>query len=219
MRAPVTVITATIPGREVLLMECLESVYRQTVEVEAHLVLAQSCTEGLPSPVHCAKMQNALLASVGTEWTMRLADDDLLLPDHIATLLPFLSQRRPTSPGCYNNAYDVIYSWDASHSRPNWNSNVLSQEQLVAALGQTSWIDGSAVAIRTDWLSNVNGWPEEYVGRPPFDGHFAGFPSTVTCEDHACFLALARAGARFLCVPEETWVYRAGGWDRISMEA
>ena len=111
MRAPVTVVTATIPGREVLLMECLESVYRQSVEVEAHLVLAQSCTEGLPSPVHCAKMQNALLASVTTEWTMRLADDDLLLPEHIATLMPY-----------FDEAADVIYSWDASGNRPKWNA-------------------------------------------------------------------------------------------------
>jgi hypothetical protein len=207
MRAPVTVLTATIPGREVLLLECLESVYRQTVEVEAHLVLAQSCTEGLPSPVHCAKMQNALLASVATEWTMRLADDDLLLPDHVAVLMPYFPEA------------DVIYSWDASGNRPRWNANPLPSRVLIESFERTSWIDGSAVAIRTEWLSKVNGWPEEYVGRPPFEGHFAGFPPTVTCEDHGCFLALARAGARFLCVPEESWVYRAGGWPRISMEA
>jgi hypothetical protein len=29
---------------------------------------------------------------------------------------------------------------------------------------------------------------------------------------------LAQTGARFLCVPEETWVYRAGRWPRISIE-
>ncbi|MGA3220554.1 MAG: hypothetical protein ABSE77_15970 [Acidimicrobiales bacterium] len=207
MRAPVTVVTATIPGREVLLTECVQSVYTQTVEVEAHLVLAQSCTEGLPGPVHCAKMQNALLWAVATEWTMRLADDDLLLPHHIATLLPYFGERA-----------DVIYSWDASENRPRWNANVLSQAQLVAALRQTSWIDGSAVAIRSSWLKEVGGWPTSYEGTPPFAGHFSGFPPAVTCEDHACFLRLAQTGARFLCVPEETWVYRAGRWPRISIE-
>lgn len=208
MRAPVTVITPTIPGREVLLMECLESVYRQSVEVKAHLVFAQSCTEELPSPVHCALMQNRLLWSVTTEWTMRLADDDLLLPEHIATLMPY-----------FDEAADVIYTWDASGNRPKWNANVLSQAQLVAAFGQTSWIDGSAVAIRTRLLKGHGGWPTRVIGTPPFHGFFEGYPSTVTCEDHACFMNLARHGARFLCVPQETWLYRAGAWDRISMEA
>ena len=209
MRAPVTVVTATIPGREVLLMECLESVYAQTVEVEAHLVLAQSCTEGTPSPVHCAQMQNALLRSVTSEWTMRLADDDLLLPEHIATLQPWFAK-------IYRA--DVIYSWDQSANRPRWNANNLSHDRLLAAFEKTSWIDGSAVAIRTSLLRSIGGWPAKYVGTPPFHGHFQGFPAAVTCEDHACFLALARAGAHFVCVPEETWVYRAGPWDRISME-
>ena len=204
MRAPITVLTATIPGRSVLLTECVDSVYAQTTEVEAHLVLAQSCTEGLPSPVHCAQMQNTLLNVVNTEWTMRLADDDLLLAHHVETLLPYLELA------------DVVYSWDESGNRPRWNANVLSQQALVAAFRKTSWIDGSAVAIRTSWLRKIGGWPTEYEGTPPFHGHFKGMKAT--CEDWAAFYLLARAGARFLCVPEETWVYRAGGWPRISME-
>ena len=204
MRAPITVITPTIPGRSVLLTECVDSVYAQTTEVEAHLVLAQSCTEGLPSPVHCAQMQNTLLNVVNTEWTMRLADDDLLLAHHVETLLPYLDQA------------DVVYSWDESGNRPRWNANVLSQQALVAALRETSWIDGSAVAIRTSWLRKIGGWPTEYEGTPPFHGHFKGMKAT--CEDWAAFYLLARSGARFLCVPEESWIYRAGGWPRISME-
>lgn len=204
MRAPITVITPTIPGRSVLLTECVDSVYAQTTEVEAHLVLAQSCTEGLPSPVHCAQMQNTLLNVVNTEWTMRLADDDLLLPHHVETLLPYLELA------------DVVYSWDESGNRPRWNANVLSQQALVAAFRKTSWIDGSAVAIRTSWLRKIGGWPSQYEGTPPFHGHFKGMKAT--CEDWAAFYLLAEAGARFLCVPEETWVYRAGAWPRISME-
>jgi hypothetical protein len=204
----------------VLLTECVDSVYAQTTEVEAHLVLAQSCTEGLPSPVHCAQMQNKLLAAVDTEWTMRLADDDLLLPHHVETLLPYLS-RPPRWPTEYEgtppfNRADVVYSWDESGNRPRWNANVLSQQALMAALRETSWIDGSAVAIRTSWLRKIGGWPTEYEGTPPFHGHFKGMKAT--CEDWAAFYLLARAGARFLCVPEETWVYRAGAWPRISME-
>ena len=206
-RAPITVLTPTIPGREVLLAECVASVTAQTVEVANHLICSQSCSENLPSPVHCARMQNALLPAVRTEWTMRLADDDLLLPHHVATLLPALE------PGV-----DVVYSWDEASNRPRIDCTGWPQEKLIHELGKTSWIDGSAVAIRTDMLVGVGGWPHKAVGRPPFHGHFSGFPEAVTCEDHACFYRLACQGAKFVCIPQETWVYRAGAWGRISEE-
>ena len=77
-RASVTVVTGTIPGREVLLGECIASVFAQSREVEGHVIYAQSCTEGLWPPHHCALQQNVALAAVETEFCMRLADDDKL---------------------------------------------------------------------------------------------------------------------------------------------
>jgi hypothetical protein len=205
MRAPVTVLTATIPGREVLLHEAIESVYGQTVEVEAHLIMAQSTTEGLPSPQHCALQQNALLASVTTEWTLRLADDDLLLSDHVERILPHLDRA------------DVVYSWDQAGNRPRIDCTGWPRSRLLQQLAQRSWIDGSGVWVRTALLRDIGGWPTEVVGNPPMHGHFLSC-GHATCEDWACFYLLAKAGARFRCVPEETWLYRAGGWPRISME-
>jgi hypothetical protein len=203
MRAPITVITATIPGREERLSQTVKSVYAQTIEVESQLIMAQSCSEGFPGPAHCAMQQNALLAAVTTTWVMRLADDDLLLRHHISTLLPFLTDE-----------FDVVYSWDATGNRPREDCTNWSREELIAQFAVRNWIDASAVAFRMNLLRRVGGWPTNYEGTPPFQGHFLGIEAT--CEDHGGFYLLARAGARFRCVPEETWQYQAGAWDRIS---
>jgi hypothetical protein len=197
-RAPVTVVTATIPGREELLGECLKSVYAQTVEVEEHLVMAQSCTEGLVPPQHVAIQQNVLLDKVKSTFCMRLADDDRLLPHHVGTLLPYLSE------------HDVIYSYDANGTLPRIDCTDWPQDQIVEHLSRYNWIDGSAVAIRTDMLREVGGWPTDWVGGNHMrgDGYFqtTGKPA----EDWAAFYLLAQAGARFCCVPEDTWIYGTG---------
>jgi hypothetical protein len=190
-----------------MLGRCVASVYRQTLEPEAHLVLAQSCAEGLPPPVHCAYMQNALLPSVTTTWTMRLADDDRLLPNHLAFYMEVLVA----------DATDVLYSWDATGNRPRVDCTDWRQSALVEELARRNWIDGSAVAIRTALLLGIGGWPTEHIGHPPFAGHFVPAPtSAITCEDWAAFYLLAKAGARFRCLPAVTWEYGSGPWPRIS---
>jgi cellulose synthase/poly-beta-1,6-N-acetylglucosamine synthase-like glycosyltransferase len=204
MRAPITVVTASIPGREQLLGTTLASVYAQTVEVEAHLVMAQSCTEHLVPPHHVAIQQNWLLPAVRSEFTMRLADDDQLLPHHIETMLPHLDD------------YDVVYSYDANGDRPRLDCTNWPQDQLVDTFRRQNWIDGSASAIRTSLLREVGGWPEDYVGGNHMTGE-GGFVATgLPAEDWACYLNLAIAGARFLCIPEPTWRYGNGNWVRSS---
>jgi hypothetical protein len=205
-RADVTVITATIPGREDLLKYCLGSVYNQTVEVRAHLVMAQSCTEGFPPQVHVAQQQNQLLKAVDTTWTMRLADDDQLLPSHIEALLPSMA-----------NA-DVVYSFDASQNRPRYSCNELTQREIVNRFEVGNWIDGSAVAIRTELLKAVGGWSTEWEGGKWSEGgHYIAIPR-INAEDWMCFYMLANQGARFVCVPEDTWYYGSGDWVRSSTD-
>lgn len=204
-----TVVTASIPGREELLAKCVRSVYAQTKPVECHLVMAQPPQPGIVSVAHCARQQNLLLQAVETEWTMRLADDDRLLPGHVEALLPWLS----SEPFGDEPWADVIYSYDANMNRPRADCSDLSQEELVEQLGQRNWIDGSAVAIRTSSLREVGGWPTEYEGRHP-GGHFKGLP--MGYEDWACFYLLAQSGARFRCVPQFTWLYGTGAWAHIS---
>lgn len=204
MRAPVTVVTATIPGREELLGKCLASVYAQTREVEAHLVMAQSCSEGLTPPIHVAIQQNQLLRAVQTTWTMRLADDDQVLPHHVERLLEVASHA------------DVIYSFDASGDRPRYDCNGHSPKQLQEIFSRTNFIDGSAVLIRTAMLKNVGGWPSgNWVGGDHLaGGHYRDM--VANAEDWALFARLAAHKARFVCVPEETWLYGHGDWARSS---
>lgn len=204
MTAPVTVVTPTIPTRRELLVRCMNSVDNQTVPVESHLIMSQPPIEGMQGPVHCAHQQNHLLPSVRTEWTMRLADDDLLLPQHIEILSRHFADA------------DVIYSYDANHDRPRTDCTSWGQEWLVNKLAETNWIDGSAVAIRTDLLRAVGGWPTMWTGgnHLGFQGHFVGMKANA--DDWACFYRLAQAGARFHCVPQGTWMYGNGNWPRLS---
>ena len=193
-RAPVTVVTATIPGREELLGECIASVYAQTREVEEHLVMAQSCTEGLWPPHHVAIQQNALLDAVKSTFTLRLADDDKLLAHHIATLEPFF------------DSYDVIYSYDVNGNLPQLDCTDWTQQAVIDKLTHYNWIDGSAVALRTEALKAVGGWPTDWDGG--HHRHGGKFIETqCPAEDWGCFLNLAKAGARFRCIPVGTWSY------------
>ena len=193
MRTDLTVITATIPGREVSLGQTLESVYQQNPEVEAHLVMAQSITDGLAQPHHASIMQNYLLPAVRTTWVMRLADDDRLLPHFTQTIM-----RDEILDG-----YDVIYSWDANHNRPRVDCTEWSHDHLCETLAVANFIEGSGVVIRTEKVQRHR-WPENWV-----DGHFADM--FANADDWGLWLRLARGGARFRCVPEETWVYGTEG--------
>ena len=193
-RASVTVVTGTIPGREQLLGECIASVFAQTREAEGHIIFAQSCTEGLWPPHHCALQQNVALAAVETEFCMRLADDDKLLPHHIETLEPFF------------DSYDVIYSYDVGDNRPRVDCTNWPQDELTAKMFEANWIDGSAVAIRTEALKEIGGWPTDWSGEHHMHG--GKFISTgLPAEDWSAFFSLASIGAKFRCVPELTWRY------------
>lgn len=75
MKPLVSVITATILGREKLLEQCRLSVAYQTMadQVE-HLVMLDEHREG------CSVMCNRMVAEAHGEWLLLLADDDMMLP-------------------------------------------------------------------------------------------------------------------------------------------
>lgn len=77
----VSVITATIPGRENYLAECKRSVAAQTFPSFEHLVTLDEHREG------CSVMCNRMVAQARGEWLFLLADDDLMLPGCLATHL------------------------------------------------------------------------------------------------------------------------------------
>lgn len=78
----VSILTPTIPGREPLLAECLASVRAQTIDSFEHVVELDARREG------CSVAMNRAAARANGAWFLPLADDDILLPSCLETLLP-----------------------------------------------------------------------------------------------------------------------------------
>jgi len=70
----ISVITATVTGRESMLDECVASVVAQTLKPVEHIVMLDSELEG------CSAMVNRMVAKADGDWLFFLADDDLILP-------------------------------------------------------------------------------------------------------------------------------------------
>lgn len=185
--ADVTVITATMPGREGRLVDCIRSVNAQTVQPFAHLIRCRPPAGG-PGPVQLAEQRNALLEGVTTPWLAVLDDDDVWLPEHLAMLALHL------------DTADVIYSWAAQVRGAAVDVTGWPNSQLAAQLRERNVICGNSL-IRTDWVRMVGGWGGPHDGQQ-FTRTGAGW------EDHDMWIRLAECGCRFVCVPECTWEYR-----------
>lgn len=92
MTAVVSVLTPTIPGRERFLEECKASVKAQTYVGTQHCVELDEAGEG------CAVTMNSLAYRAIGDYLIPLADDDLLLPRAVETLLG------------YRDEADIIYA-------------------------------------------------------------------------------------------------------------
>lgn len=88
----VSILTPSLPEREKLLIECERSVVAQTFEDYEHLALVDVDREG------CAVTMNKLASIATGEWLLPLADDDLLLPGCLETLIAHL------------DGADIVYS-------------------------------------------------------------------------------------------------------------
>jgi glycosyltransferase involved in cell wall biosynthesis len=77
----VSVLTPSIPERASMLAECEQSVQAQTFNGWEHLVVVDEQRLG------CAATMNELAVSAKGEWLLPLADDDLILPGCLETLL------------------------------------------------------------------------------------------------------------------------------------
>jgi hypothetical protein len=193
----ITVITASIPERQRMLAETIESVQVQTSPVDAHLVRVQRPPQGLLSPRHVAMQHNALLKAVDTEWVATLNDDDIYHPDHVEKIRSHLGPD-----------VDVVYSWPTNEydwfriDVSDWTSR-----EVADRLEEGNFIR-EAITVRTELLRQLGGWGGEYQ-----DGVFS--ETGVEWEDWDLLIRLARAGARFRCVPLETWDYRAGQWRAV----
>lgn len=79
----VSVLTPTIPSRSRMLKECEQSVRSQTFGSWEHLIQLDSIGAG------CAVTMNKIAVKATGLWLLPLADDDMLLPGCLKTLLSF----------------------------------------------------------------------------------------------------------------------------------
>ncbi len=185
----VTVITPTMPGREEFLVDARRSVIEQTEKV-AHLIRCGDPGAIGPNPGHLAQARNLLAADVTTEWIACLDDDDMYLPEHFASIAPWL-----------DSAADVIYTWPTEHIITFCDVTGWSPALIASQLRASNLIPSNA-AIRRSSLAKMGGWSEDY------DVVARRFPSGCTWEDWDLWLRMAEAWMTFVCVPARTWIYR-----------
>jgi len=133
----ISVITASLPSRSAMLAECVASVTAQTLAPLEHLILVDHHREG------AARTRNRLVGAAAGDWIAVLDDDDLLFPDHLATLW----EARDTA--------DVIYPYCEVSGR-EWSPN---RPFDAAELRRGNYIPITAL-IRADYL-RAHGWSPE----------------------------------------------------------
>lgn len=179
MSPRISVITAALPTRLALLHSCVESVNQQTLPAIEHRIAIDLERAGTGA------VKTALLAGARGDWVATLDDDDVLLPNHLATL----AGHAPDA--------DVVYSFCRVDGRPGWNPNRTFDPD---ALRAGNFIPATAL-IRTSLLRDLGGWPDS-----------ADSPNGW--EDYALWLKALDAGARFVCAPSVTWIYRFHGGNK-----
>jgi hypothetical protein len=194
----VTLLTPSLPGREDMLAETVQSVQGQTMPCE-HLWAVDHHREG-PAPV-----RNKLLADVTTELVGFVDDDDVLDPQHVELCAAALDE----SGAC------VAYPWFRfNHPRGWWPRGEFLQIQRadgskVHAFGQpfdpdalehNSFIPVTVIA-RTDCLRKVGGFPTPGTAEWPHE----------STEEWGLWRRLVADGHSFVHVPTITWEYRVHG--------
>lgn len=172
----IAVLTPSIPERSAMLAEAAASVAAQERPPDAHLIHVDYDRVG------CAAAHNRLLVgaiAAECDWIALLADDDLLLPNHLKAL------------EAASDEADIVYPFCRVEGRPGFEPNAPFD---AARLAHENYIPGT-VLLRTQlardlkgWRAGVNGW-----------------------EDWDFWRRSIAVGARFVCVPEVTWVYRFHG--------
>ena len=134
----VAVLTPTLPERANLLEECKASVSAQTVPC-SHLVGVDEKREG-PSDI-----RNRLAASSHADWFLPLDDDDLLDPDYLELLAPYLDKG------------DVVYPWCRVEGKDDWTPNRLFRADPLLSY---NFIPVTAL-VRADLWREVGGMRNE----------------------------------------------------------
>ena len=134
----IIVVTSSLPEREAFRAEAIASVNAQTLKPLAHLI---SIDHERAGP---ARTLNRLLPAcfaAGADWIAQLADDDLLDPEHLATL------------ATATNEADIIYPYCRVTGR-EWNPNAPFD---AARLRRENYIPAITM-IRATLCEELDGW-------------------------------------------------------------
>lgn len=174
----VSVITPSLPSRTARLAQAMLSVRGQTLKPIEHLIAVDH------ERVGTGAVKTRLAMAARGEWLATLEDDDLLLPDHLATLVG--------ATRIVDNL-DVVYSYcrvDGSNHLNGHINHTFSRERL----RKGNYIP-STVLVRRELVAELQGWRD-----------------SADCEngweDWDFWLRALDVDARFGCVPAVTWIYR-----------
>jgi glycosyltransferase involved in cell wall biosynthesis len=197
----ITVCIATIPPRAKMLRRALASVAVQTLQPAAIVVeYDHEHTGG-------AATKNRAAAKATTPWIAFLDDDDQFLPHHLKTLSGHVADMIMYSEfGQLGNPH-VVYSIPdvpqlPGRRDPNGRYGVPFDE---AELRRRSYIQTTSL-IRRDLFEKAGGF--QLPDRTMPDG------SPCPYDDWGLWLAMLDLGARFLHVPEVTFVWNHHGYGR-----
>lgn len=191
----ITVCIATIPPRSKELRRALASVAVQTLQPAAIVVEYDHERTG------GAATKNRALAAVKTPWVAFLDDDDQFLPHHLQTLRhePLHDEAGPQL-----TKYDVVYSIPNCPQLPGGLDPMgrygvpFDEDEL----RRRSYIQTTSL-IRTELLKDVGGF--QLPDRRMPDG------SPCPYDDWGAWLALLDVEARFLHVPQVTFIWNHWG--------
>jgi glycosyltransferase involved in cell wall biosynthesis len=191
----ITVCIATIPPREKMLRRALASVAVQTLQPAAIVVeYDHEHTGG-------AATKNRAAAKATTRWLAFLDDDDQFLPHHLEAL-----RHRPLHHEAgHDMPYDVLYSIPdvpqlPSRRDPNGRYGVPFDAE---ELRRRSYIQTTSL-VRRELFEKAGGF--QLPDRTMPDG------SPCPYDDWGLWLAMLDLGARFLHVPEMTFVWNHHGF-------
>ncbi|HEU5006861.1 MAG TPA: glycosyltransferase [Jatrophihabitantaceae bacterium] len=177
----ITVVIATIPPRVKLLRRALDSVIAQTLSPAAVVVEWDHRKTG------AAATKNRAIEKVNTEWVAFLDDDDAFLPEHLSKL----------HACAVENDADVVYPMPRAEAKARSGIPALRFGMPFDAdeLRRAPYIPNTVLA-RTDLVQKVGG--------------FECAPGTVW-DDYGLFLKLLAVGAKFVHLPEVTWIWNQLG--------
>lgn len=184
-QADVTVVTAHIPPRRAELLRALTSVCVQTVLPRAVSIAVDHRREG------SAVTRNRALYAATTRWIAPLDDDDALEVNHLAELTD--AAEAGDADVVYSGCTPVGPGGEILPLREEWGR--FGQPFDPDLLRQRSYLPVTAL-LSTELAHAAGGW--RFNPGNPYD-------------DHALYLALLDAGARFHHHPARTWVWNMPG--------